>query len=106
MDFYNYLLKLYEEKTEGASNYDCGDPDDNFQDDINSFFESLLIWEDDIKKMINQFGAEIIPAALHRMAAEKLNPVNYTDLESFVNLALNETEDQYYNAFKEVFLKQ
>lgn len=103
MDFYNYLLKLYEEKTEGASGYDCGNLEDEFQKDLSEFFESLLIWNDDIKALADRFGGEIIPSAMRIMAAEKSDPALYTDLASFINLAFREAEEQNYNKFKDIF---
>ena len=41
MKFFKYLLEEYKEFTEGASHYDGGDPDDNFQDDLGGFFEKF-----------------------------------------------------------------
>lgn len=37
------------------------------------------------------------------MAAQQLNPTDYTDLESFISLAFSSIEE-YYNTFKNVFL--
>lgn len=106
MTLYKYLLELYEEQTEGANDYTEGDPDDNFQDDLSDFFDRLLVYDDDIKELANQFGADIIPAAMRIMAIQELNPVNYTDLRSFLNLALSGIEEEYYNSFKEIFLNK
>lgn len=104
MNLYKYLLELYEEQTEGASNYTEGDPDDNFQDDLSDFFDRLLVYDDDIKELADQYGADIITAAMQQMTAEQLSPINYTDLKSFVNLAFSSIEEEYYNTFKNVFL--
>lgn len=38
MNLCKYLLELYKEQTEGASNYAGGNQDDNFQDDLSDFF--------------------------------------------------------------------
>ena len=105
MEFLKYLLEEYEEFTEGASHYDGGDPDDNFQDDLSGFFEKFLIYDDDIKKLADQFGADIITAAMRIMACQELQPVKYTDLSSFINLAFSSMEENHYNEFKEIFLK-
>lgn len=104
MKFFKYLLEEYKEFTEGASHYDGGDPDDNFQDDLGGFFEKFLIYDDDVKKLADEYGAEIIPAAMRMMAAEQLQPVKYIDLGDFVNLAFRSIEECHYNEFKEVFL--
>ena len=105
MTLYKYLLELYEEQTEGASNYTEGDPDDNFQDDLSDFFDRLLVYDDDIKELADQFGADIITAAMRIMACQELQPVEYTDLRSFINLAFSNMEENHYNEFKEIFLK-
>lgn len=105
MTLYKYLLELYEEQTEGASNYTEGDPDDNFQDDLSDFFDRLLVYDDDIKELADQFGADIITAAMRIMTCQELQPVKYTDLRSFINLAFSNIEENHYNEFKEIFLK-
>ena len=97
-----YLLEHYADYTEGASGFD-GDLEEEFQKDLWGFFDSLLIWNDDIKAMADQFGADIIKAAMRMMAAEELSPANYTDLSSFLNLAFRGIEEQYYNKFKDIF---
>lgn len=105
MKFFKYLLEEYEEFTEGASHYDGGDLDDNLQDDLSGFFEKFLIYDDDVKKLADEYGAEIIPAAMRMMAAEQLQPAKYIDLGDFVNLAFRNIEENHYNEFKEIFLK-
>lgn len=104
MKFYDYLLEQYADITQGASSYDEGDPDDNFQEDLWDFFDRLLIYDDDVKKLADEFGADIITAVMQIMAYQKLQPVNYTDLRSFVNLAFSSIEEEHYTKFKEIFL--
>ena len=101
-DFVTYLLEHYTDYTEGASGFD-GNLEEEFQKNLWDFFDNLLIWNDDIKSLADQFGGEIIQAAMRMMAAEQLPPENYTDLSSFLNLAFRGIEEQYYNKFKDIF---
>ena len=106
MKFYEHIKELYKENTEGLKSYDGGDLDDNFQDDFNGYIETLLIYDDDIKEMADEFGADIITAAMRMMAAEELNPANYTELDKFINLAFRYIEEFYYNELKEIFINK
>lgn len=103
MKFYEYIKELYTDNTEGFKSYDGGDLDDSFQDDLSGFFETQLIYNSDIEELADQYGADIITAAMRMMAAEKLNPANYTTLEKFINLAFRYIEENHYNELKEIF---
>lgn len=116
MKFLNYLLEQYSEWTEGFSGYP-ENIEESFREDIYSFFESLLIYTEDVREMANEFGADIISLTMMKLK-EYTEPGNYyyegehnplkryCELENFVWLAIDTLYETHYNKFLNVFMER
>lgn len=104
MKFIEYLLDEYDEWTEHADSFENKDVDDSFTEEVEAFFDDLVIWQDDVENIAKMFGSEIMKLSVKRMAEENLSPKDYVDLDKFVRLSMEELLDENYNKFKKVFL--
>lgn len=104
MKFLEYLLEQYAECTERAEGFEGEDVDDSFSADIEAFFDSLIIWQADVKNIAAEFGDEIMMLSIKRIAEKNLDPKKYVNLDNFVRLSMEELLDENYNKFKKVFL--
>lgn len=104
MKFLEYLLDEYAKWTEHADSFENKDVDDSFTEDVEAFFDDLVIWQEDVENIAEIFGSEIIMLSMKRMVEENLSLKDYVDLDKFIRLSMEELLDENYNKFKKVFL--
>lgn len=104
-NFVNYLLKKFKTESEGISYFkdDENSIEQNFENELNDFFDRLIIYKSDAIKIISKFPDVIINEAMTQIKTLNLDVSDYSEPESFLSLSFNTITENYYNDFFDVF---
>ena len=102
-EYKNYLINEYTEKGVLGGDYDEVN-ENNFNDSINDFFNSIVIYRDDEKRIFQKYPEAIIKLALITIKTNELNVDNYVkDVYKLISLSFDFMLEVYYSEFYSVF---
>lgn len=102
-EYKNYLINEYTEKGIHGSDYDEVN-EDNFNDSINDFFNTITIYEADNKTIFHKYPEAIIKLGLMSIKSNELNINDYVEeIYKFIHLSFDFMLEVYYSEFYSVF---